>query len=360
MMKHVLKTMCLATLLPLTAIAADEMTPWYVGGGVGVNNYEPNCDQKTMKKCGEDEPYAWDIFAGYLFNDYFGVELGYRQLGRAEWVDYSNKLNDVGAKGMSLGGVGFWPFAEDWSLSTEVGLLNYRISNNKQYGSEYYSDSGIAPYIGAGLGYNISENLMLQVKYRRYESLDEDKWKTLAMESNYWGLALSYRFGKQTKPVATAMDDDGDQVPNNLDQCINTPSNHKVDHHGCTVYKDIEESFNIEAKFANDSAVVKPSAYRDIRKLAVHMKQNPNTKVTISGHASNIGNSQYNMELSEKRAEAVARVLTAEYGIAKNRVSYKGYGDTRPLFKGSSMEANTANRRIEARVFGTKKVPVLK
>ncbi|SQH75642.1 protein of unknown function [Shewanella benthica] len=55
---------------------------------------------KTMKICGKDDPYPWNVFAGYL-NDYFAVELGY--LGRAKWLDYANKMNDVGAKGLSLG-----------------------------------------------------------------------------------------------------------------------------------------------------------------------------------------------------------------------------------------------------------------
>jgi len=87
--------------LQLAAGAADSIA-WYVGGGVGINNYEPNCNQNIMKTCGNDEPYAWDVFVGFLFNDDFGVELDYRNLGRAEWVYHSDKLNDVGAKGMNL------------------------------------------------------------------------------------------------------------------------------------------------------------------------------------------------------------------------------------------------------------------
>jgi len=365
MMKKTLQVVLLTSMFPFAANAADGMSPWYVGSGVGINNYEPNCDQKTMKKCGEDAPYAWDVFAGYLFNDYFGAELGYRDLGRAEWVDYSNKLNDVGTKGTSLGLVAFWPFANRWSLSAEAGALNYLIYNNKNYGSEYYSDSGTAPYFGAGIGYNITDNLKLQAKYRRYENLNEDKWKTLEMESNYWGLELSYRFGSKSKPIAPAApvivgDADKDGVNNNNDQCPNTPAAHKVDANGCTVYHEVQDKFDIEAKFDNNSAVVKKASYDDIQQLADYLKKHPNAKVTIAGHASTPGTADYNMDLSKRRANAVANILISQYGVASHRVSTKGYGVTQPLIKGSSLNANRANRRFEAHVTGTDKVPVLK
>lgn len=364
MMNNTLKAILLTSMLPFAAHAAQELTPWYVGGGLGVNNYEPNCDQKTMKTCGEDDPYAWDVFGGYLFNDYFGVELGYRDLGRAEWVDYANKLNDAGAKGMTLGLVGFWPFADRWSLSAEAGAMNYVLSNNKQWGSEYYSDNGIAPYVGAGIGYNFTENFKLQAKYRRYENLDEDKWNTLEMESNYWGLELSYRFG-HTVPdpvvVAAPVDSDNDGVTDDMDQCPNTPTTHKVDANGCTIYKEVTEQRDLGSiLFANNSAAVKQESYERIEKLATYMKENPSSTVLISGHASNVGDPDYNMDLSKRRAMAVADILVNTYGVSRDRVSAKGYGITQPIIEGRSAEANKANRRIEAHLTGIQTEPVMR
>lgn len=365
MMNNTLKAILLTSMLPFAANAAQELTPWYVGGGLGVNNYEPNCDMKTMKVCGEDDPYAWDVFGGYLFNDYFGVELGYRDLGRAEWVDYSNKMNDVGVTGVSLGVVGFWPLAERWSISTEMGAMNYTLSNNKQWGSEYYSDSGVAPYVGAGVGYNITENLKLQAKYRRYENLDEDKWNTLEMESNYWGLELSYRFGSPAQAAAplavAAIDSDNDGVTDDLDKCPDTPKTHKVDSKGCTIYIETAEQRDVGSiQFANDSSKVKSESYQRIEKLAAYMNKNPKSTVLISGHASDVGKADYNMTLSDKRAQAVAKILIEKYGIDQSRVEAKGFGITQPVIEGRTAEANKANRRIEAHVTGVKKEALIK
>ncbi|WP_144210112.1 OmpA family protein [Shewanella donghaensis] len=365
MMKNTLKVVLLTSMLPFAAVAEQELTPWYVGGGLGINNYEPNCDLKTMKVCGEDDPYAWDVFGGYLFNDYFGVELGYRDLGRAEWTDYSDKRNDVGARGMALGLVGFYPFAEKWSLSAEAGAMNYLLSNKKNYNTEYYSDSGIAPYVGVGVGYNFTENLKLQAKYRRYENLDDDAYDTLSMESNYWGLELSYRFG-ETKPApvvvaAAPIDSDNDGVTDDMDMCPDTPSTHKVDEKGCTLYEDSPVSSRLEGVlFDNDSADLKAESHDRLLKAVKYLKDNPHTTVVIEGHASNVGNADYNMALSERRAQTIVDTLVQDYGIDANRLEAVGYGVTRPIIEGSSAEANKQNRRIDAVVSGAETRPVLK
>ncbi|MFT5704862.1 MAG: OOP family OmpA-OmpF porin [Shewanella sp.] len=362
MMNNTLKAVLLTSMLPFAANAANtaqELTPWYVGGGIGVNNYEPSCDMKTMKACGKDDPYAWDVFGGYLFNDYFGVELGYRDLGRAEWTDYANKLNDVGAKGMTLGLVGFLPLSQRWGLTAEAGAMNYLLSNNKQWGTEYYSDSGVAPYFGVGVDYKVTENLKMQLKYRRYENLDDDKWNTLDMESNYWGLALSYRFGTAAPaavaaPLAiAAIDSDNDGIVDSLDKCGDTPSTHQIDNYGCSLSLYIETTEQHEVGsilFANNSSIVKAESYEKIEKLATYMNNNPKSTVLILGHSSNVGQAAYNMMLSDKRANSVANILVEKYRINGNRVSAKGEGITQPIMEGNSAEANKANRRIEAYV----------
>ncbi|MBR9726680.1 OmpA family protein [Shewanella intestini] len=370
MKTNLLKVALLTSFLPFAAHSAEKLSPWYIGAGLGVNNYEPNCDQKTMKECGEDSPYAWDVFGGYMFGDYFGAELGYRDLGLADWVDYNNKPNDVGARGLTLGLVAQVPFAERWIATAEAGAMNYLLRNKKNYNSEYYSDSGIAPYIGVGLGYLITDNLTLQAQYRRYENLDDDKYSTLEMESNYWGIELSYRFGQKAKPapvvaaapiVVAPLDSDKDGVLDKDDKCANTPITHKVDANGCSIYEQTTEDRQLAGiLFDNNSSVIKPSSYADIENLADYLKSNPGHTVLIEGHASNVGSPAYNMTLSDKRANAVAQALSEKYGIDANLVQAKGFGVTRPVMEGSSAEANRLNRRIEAIVTSIDKRPVLK
>ncbi|MGL6123017.1 MAG: OmpA family protein [Shewanella sp.] len=367
MMKNTLKLALLASMLPLAASAAQDLTPWYVGAGLGVNDYEHVATQN-----GQDDPYAWDVFAGYMFNDYFGAEIGFRDLGNADW-DYAGISNDAGVKGATLGLVGVLPLGNRWSLSAEAGAMYYSLENdqvNVNGARSSYSESDFAPYLGAGVGYNFTDNLKLQAKYRRYEGLD-DKANGLVpvdADSNYWGLELSYRFGSPAvvAPVAAIIaadpvDSDNDGVYDDKDQCPATPATHKVDSVGCTMYENVKNKEDVGSiQFANDSAVVKNVYYKDIERLADYLNKNPEFTVEIAGHASNVGKSEYNMELSDKRANAVAKILVDKYSITQSRVTSKGYGVTLPIVAGDSKEAHAKNRRIEAIVTTTTKQPVLK
>lgn len=359
-MKKTLLASLLLTLLP-GAHASETLSPWYLGAGIGINDFEPNCDSKTMKVCGDDSGAAWDVFAGYLLNEHFAFELGYRDLNSADWTDYADKINDVSVNGISFGLNTFWPINEKWHFSVEAGAFAYDLENDS---ADYdYSDDGVSPYFGAGVGYRFTEKLSLLAKYRRYENLGENKLINLDFESNYWGLILSYRFGETStpmKPTPAPLDTDRDGVIDSEDACPDTPFNHKVDAKGCSIYKDKLVRMAIAAKFDNDSAVIQKQSYGEIEKLAKFMERYPKAQVKISGHASNVGAADYNLTLSQQRADAVADMLSQRYNIEASRVSAKGYGITQPLMEGSSSEANAVNRRIEAEVSGSHKEVVLK
>ena len=370
MMKNTLKVVLLTSMLPFAASAAEGLSPWYVGGGLGINDYEQNCDNTLT--CGDDDPYAWDVFGGYLYNEYIGIELGYRDLGDVEFTGTNNTMYDVDTRGLSLGIVGFYPLADKWSLSSELGAYNYEIENANKINGKNWKNDNFALFVGAGVGYNFTDNLKLQAKYRRYENLDAEYLNNLKMESNYWGLALSYRFGTAAAaPVAAAPvvapvvaapgDDDKDGVTNNIDKCPDTPMTHKVDATGCTVYENVTTKYDLGGiLFANDSAEIRAGSFADLEKLADHLNKYPQHTVSIEGHASNVGKAEYNMKLSERRAVAVANALNNKYGIKTTRISSIGYGVTKPVMQGNSAEANRVNRRIEAIVTGTEKRPVMR
>ncbi|MGL4896425.1 MAG: OmpA family protein, partial [Shewanella sp.] len=290
----------------------------------------------------------------------------------ADWT-YAGISNDADAKGATLGLVGVLPLGGRWSLSAEAGAMYYSLENSQSFNgkSSSYSEKDFAPYFGAGVGYNFTENLKLQAKYRRYENLDDNARNAIVpvnADSNYWGLELSYRFGTPAAvaavvaPVVTApVDSDNDGVYDDKDQCPATPETHKVDSVGCSIYENVKNKEDVGSiQFANDSAVVKEVYYKDIERLANYLNKNPEFTVEIAGHASNVGKPEYNMTLSDKRANAVAKILVDKFGISQSRVSANGYGITQPIVAGNSKEAHAANRRIEAIVTTTTKQPVLK
>ncbi|MBJ6725401.1 OmpA family protein [Geomesophilobacter sediminis] len=101
-------------------------------------------------------------------------------------------------------------------------------------------------------------------------------------------------------------------------------------------------------QFDIDQAVVRPEYRDEIAKVGDFMKQYPTTTAVIEGHTDNVGDPDYNMGLSQRRAEAVVDYLVTNFGIDRSRLTAKGYGMTRPIADNSTDVGKQKNRRIQA------------
>jgi outer membrane protein OmpA-like peptidoglycan-associated protein len=88
---------------------------------------------------------------------------------------------------------------------------------------------------------------------------------------------------------------------------------------------------------------------RAVRQAAAILRANPSIKVRIQGHTDDVGDATANLTLSTARAERVRAVLH-QLGIAHERMSYIGYGESRPRLANSSDANRAVNRRVEFRV----------
>lgn len=88
---------------------------------------------------------------------------------------------------------------------------------------------------------------------------------------------------------------------------------------------------------------------RNIAKIAAVLKENPNIKVKFETHTDNQSYSISNKDLSDNRAKAIIELLKAE-GVDAARMSYEGYGDTKPIDNNESETGRSKNRRIEVKV----------
>lgn len=98
--------------------------------------------------------------------------------------------------------------------------------------------------------------------------------------------------------------------------------------------------------FDTDKSQLKPGAMRSIEKLADFLKENPEQEILIEGHTDSRGSEQYNLTLSERRAEAVQEALT-ERGVPEDRVSAEGMGEAYPVANNDSRAGRQQNRRVE-------------
>ena len=98
--------------------------------------------------------------------------------------------------------------------------------------------------------------------------------------------------------------------------------------------------------FAFNKAELTPQAAPRLDKLAAFLKQFPQRKLLVEGYTDAVGTDAYNMELSERRAEAIREALVAR-GVDTTRVVTKGYGKAYPVADNSSTDGRAVNRRVE-------------
>ncbi len=101
--------------------------------------------------------------------------------------------------------------------------------------------------------------------------------------------------------------------------------------------------------FDTDKYSLKPESVAELNKLRDLMKANATLKVELSGHTDIMGTPAHNLELSGNRAKAVYEYLIAN-GIAASRLTYKGYGQTKPVDSNDTEQGRANNRRTEFRV----------
>ncbi len=104
--------------------------------------------------------------------------------------------------------------------------------------------------------------------------------------------------------------------------------------------------------FETDSYSLRESSFAELNRLAGFLKDNPALSVEISGHTDSTGSYEYNLELSRERARSVRDYLTGE-SISPERISYRGYADTRPVDTNETEEGRANNRRTEFSITGS-------
>lgn len=89
-----------------------------------------------------------------------------------------------------------------------------------------------------------------------------------------------------------------------------------------------------------------PESYPELNNVAEFLKENPSVEIELAGHTDDIGSDEYNLDLSDKRANSVKTYLTAQ-GISESRLRAKGYGETRPVAPNEYDWGREKNRRVE-------------
>jgi len=98
--------------------------------------------------------------------------------------------------------------------------------------------------------------------------------------------------------------------------------------------------------FATDSTDVRGSSRRHLAELSQSLREYPGSSVDVIGHTDNVGDQNYNQNLSARRAQAVYQVMINN-GVAPNRMRPFGRGEFAPIASNTSPQGRQQNRRVE-------------
>lgn len=102
--------------------------------------------------------------------------------------------------------------------------------------------------------------------------------------------------------------------------------------------------------FAQDSDELSPAARDNLRRFATSLEQHPNTRLMIVGHTDSQGGSERKLELSERRAQAIANFLI-DAGVNGGRLTALGRGDAEPIASNDTDAGRQWNRRVEVAIY---------
>ena len=157
--------------------------------------------------------------------------------------------------------------------------------------------------------------------------------------------------GFEDKDGCPDQDNDMDSVLDVDDECPNVKG--EVQNNGCPKkYEGVEITethirINQTIHFAYNKAIIKKTSYWILSQVAQVLKDNPQITLSIEGHTDSKASDAYNLKLSQRRAKAVMDHLVQKGKIARNRLTSKGFGESRPIDTNLTEEGRAANRRVE-------------
>lgn len=351
MKKLILSSLALSTLL-LAAEQPYELS-FTAGGTI------PESDLKLDNHKNYGIRFGFDN--NYILEKYFNkLELSYEQSKDVIYEGTSLKADSIKRYGINL--IHQYTTKEKMTpyALVGIGLEDFK----KQY---QQINDGVTANLGAGIKYAISDNWNIRTEIRDQINLEQEIAHNLI-----YTVGLGYSFGqkavkeapkketitkiekpktiikeepkqviKKAAPVIIEKDSDGDGVLDKNDKCPNTLNGFNVDTKGCPL------DINLNVQFDTDKSNVKPIYNDRLNKFVNFMNMMPNYKAKIQGHTDSVGTAAYNMKLSERRAKSVMDKLN-ELGIKKTRLSFEGFGLTKPVASNSTKEGRALNRRVEA------------
>ncbi len=350
------------------AMAQDS--GWYVGGNVGESHARIDDARITggLQGAGfgttsisdDRNEFGFKVFGGYQFNRYFALEGGYFNMGK-----FSFKANTVPAgtldgslklQGGDVDAIGLLPITKQFSLFGRVGLT-YADATDSFNGTGAVHPLDPSPSkrefnykLGLGAQYQITPSLALRAEVERYRIDDAVGNKG---DIDLVSVGLLYRFGQKAQTIAAPAPEPVGPVAEAPESVVETPPPPPQ-----------QLTFSADSLFDFGQATIKPAGREALDRFAAQLRGNSFDTVRVTGHTDRIGSHAYNLDLSQRRAEAVKAELVESSGIPASKIEARGVDGADPVTTPGACPGNRAtpkliaclqpDRRVEVEVVATR------
>ena len=108
-------------------------------------------------------------------------------------------------------------------------------------------------------------------------------------------------------------------------------------------------TFKSDFTFAVNSSSIRAGLYTELDRVAQVLASYPQTTIFVAGHTDSTGSEEYNLQLSQRRADSVKNALI-QRGVAPQRITAVGYGEGQPVGNNGTEFGRQQNRRVEVRI----------
>jgi OOP family OmpA-OmpF porin len=320
-----------------SAIAANVSIGKFIRENISLD-FEMSHERFDVRGSDKLRQFNYGFIGRYHFTEKQGF-LPYLGMGVGAMKHSSSFVNGTEGTLSALGGMSK-EITDNIKLRTE---LRYRLENSdrKDTGHNTFGDF----IFNAGLSIGLGEKAVQTTKtdlVERAPQLDGDNDGVSDVDDR----CPNSPAGSVVDATGCAIvdgDDDNDGVANSKDACPNSRPGAVVGSDGCEVKVVIELQ---GVHFDTDKSTLKPVSIGILNAAVKTLGDHGTILVEVAGHTDSTASDDYNQALSQRRAKVVFDYLV-DHGVAANRMTWKGYGESSPIATNDTEDGKAKNRRTE-------------
>ncbi|MGF6190659.1 porin OmpA [Serratia sp. 2723] len=328
------------------AQAAPKDDTWYTGAKLGWSQFHDTGfygNGYTVDNDARKDQIGAGAFVGYQANQYLGFEMGYDWLGRMKYTGANT--GSFKAQGVQLAAKLSYPIVNDLDIYTRLGGMVWRADSDGAGSSNGNHDTGVSPLAAVGVEYALNRDWATRLDYQWVNNIGDAGTVGARPDNGMLSVGVSYRFGQEVAAPVVA------PAP--------APA---------PVVETKKFTLTSDVLFAFNKATLKPEGQQALDQLYTQLSSlDPKDgSVVVLGFTDAVGSAQYNLRLSEQRAQSVVDYLVSK-GIPSDKISARGMGKANPITgdtcgyrSGRATAAQIAclapDRRVEIEVKGIKEV----